>query len=205
MTQWQNFFGQDVRQNQPQPSSLIDENGESLIQPDYFNEALISPILKNNLVDEIVPLDKIIALDTKSETTDEDMIIINKNRQLIRENKLNSIETRGLYGSELPGGYIIMLGGRRLLIAMFLEGVTQTKVQINKINNPQEYIFTSYFSELEIQKAITNGQIKGKIQEIENHVKKLVLDKPLTTPIQLFGGLVSDELLNVLAQTLPLD
>lgn len=206
MTQWQNFFNQDILQEyQPQPKSLIDENGNSLIQPNYFNEALISPILKNNLVDEIIHLNKIIALDTEIEITDEDTILINKNRQLIQENKFNSIETRGLYGFELPGGYIVMLGGHHRLIAMFLEGVSETKIQINKINDPREYNFTGYFSELEVQKAITNGQIKAKVQEVENHVKKLILEQPLSNPLQLFGGSVSADLIDVLAQTLPID
>ncbi len=210
MTQWQNFFGEDVRQRfdllnnssiyEPQPRSLITENGSSLVSLSLFNETIISPILENNLTETIIPLNKIIAMDTNNQS--DDLIIINKIRESIKQNTFDFNETRGVIGFELPGNYIIVIGGQQRLTAMFLEHITETKIQINKIKDPSEFTFNGFYNESKIRRAIENRLINARIKELSDGSKKLELSQPLENPLQLFDDTVSDELLDVLAQTL---
>lgn len=224
---WLNLLGEDTRKRgyesmggntesiyEPKPRSLVDQNGFSCVSSDYFKETLITPIREKNLTETIVPLNKIIALDTT-----ENSRRMNKNsnrlpweidshtsveefRRLIKENNFDFNDVSGLYGLELPGGYFLATGGRHRLTAMFLENISEVKLQVNKIKDPTEFEFTEPYHEHDIQEGINNGKIKGKIEENPDRSKKLVLEEPLKNPLQLFDYWVSDELLDVLAQTL---
>lgn len=224
---WKNLSGKDSRQRiyksivgdvidiyEPKSQSLVDQNGFSLISPDYFKKTLISPILEKNLTEITVPLSKIIALDTTEDIDRQNRdpnrlaweidghTSVDEFRQLIKQNEFDFNNIDGLYGSELPGGYIIATGGRHRLTAMFLENVSEVKLQVNKIKNPKEFNFTEPYSEYKIEKLIEGGDIKGKIEENPDHSKKLVLEESLNNPLQLFDNNVSDELLDVLDQTM---
>jgi len=224
---YENLLGEDIRKRgyesiggnteylyEPKPRSLVDGNGFSCVSSDYFKKTLITPIREKNLTEMVVPLNKIIALDT---TEDSRRMNHNSNRlpweidshtsveefrRLIKENKFNFNDVNGLYGLELPGGYILATGGRHRLTAMFLENVSEVKLQVNKIKDPKEFEFTEPYHEYDIQKGINHGKVKGKIEENPDRSKKLVLEEPLENPLQLFDYRVSDELLDVLAQTL---
>lgn len=224
---WQNLLGEDTRKRgyesmggnteflyEPKPHRLVDENGFSCVNPDYFKETLITPIREKKLTEMVVPLNKIIALDTTENSRRmnnnpnllpweiESHTSVEEFRRLIKENSFDFNDTSGMYGLELPGGYILATGGRHRLTAMFLENVSEVKLQVNKIKDPKEFEFTEPYHEYDIQEGINNGKIKGKIEENPDHSKKLVLEEPLKNPLQLFDYRVSDELLDVLAQTL---
>lgn len=225
---WKNLLGKDSRQRiynsivgdvvnnyEPNSQSLVDKNGFSIISPDCFKSAFLSPIREKNLTEMIVPLNKIIALDTtediKRQNRDPNRLpweidshtSVDKFRKLIKNGEFNFDDINGLYGLELPGGYIIAIGGRHRITAMFLEGVSNINIQVNKIKDLKEFEINGKYFEDEIQDNVDSGKIKGRIEEDPDHFKKLVLDKPvIESPLQLFGGEVSDELLDVLSQTL---
>ena len=223
---YKNLLGEDTRQRgweslsgntesiyDPKPRSLVDKNGFAIINPDYFKNTLITPIREDKSTQMVIPLERIIALDTTEDirrmNNDPNRLpweinghlSVEEARKLIRENKFDFGDISGLYALELPGDYFIAIGGRHRLTALFLENVSEVKLQVSKIKNPKEFEFTQSYSESYVQEGINNGKIKGKIEENPNHSKKLVLDEPLENPLQLFDSRVSDELLDVLAQT----
>lgn len=225
---YKNLFGEDTRQRgyksiggntestyEPQTKSLVNEEGYSIINPDYFKkETLLIPSCEKT-TKMIVPLNRIIALDTTKEIDSfnndtnrlpweiRSHISVNKFRELIKENKFNFDDIGGLYCLELPGNYFIATGGRHRLTAMFLEGLSEVKLEVYKIKDPKEFYFTNRYSEYKVQKSIDEGEIKGKIKEDSYQSKKLVLDEDIVkNPLQLFDGRVSDELIDVLSQTL---
>jgi hypothetical protein len=227
---WLNLFGDDVRlrlsssgQNdnisiyQPKPRSLINANGFSVIHPDYFNETLIFPILEKKFTIATIPLNKIIALNAienanpenfNSETIywdKDDQIIVNKIRDSIRQNKFDITDARGIYASELPGGYYLLTGGCHRVIAMILENIPHINLQVNPIKDSTEFQFIKPSNEYLIKKAIDDKKIVGKILDDPEIGKKLILKNPtvIDSPLKLFGGIVSDELIDILAQTLP--
>lgn len=224
---WLNLLGEDTRKRgyesmggntesfyEPKPHSLVNKNGFSCVSPDFFKETLITPIREKNLTEMVVPLNKIIALDTTEDISRSNRspgrlpweidghLSVEDARQLIKRDKFDFNDVGGLYGLELPGGYILATGGRHRLTAMFLENVSEVKLQVNKIKDLKEYEFTKSYGEFDVEEAIKNGKIKGKIKENSGHSKKLVLNEPLKNPLQLFDYRVSDELLDILAQTL---
>ncbi|MDD2225160.1 MAG: hypothetical protein PHP97_03275 [Candidatus Shapirobacteria bacterium] len=224
---WLNLLGEDTRKRgyesmggntesiyEPKPRSLVDKNGFSCVSSDYFKETLITPIREKKSTEMVVPLNKIIALDTTEKPGRmnnnstrlpweiDSHTSVEEFRRLIKENKFDFNDASGLYGLELPGGYFLATGGRHRLTAMFLENVSEVKLQVNKIKDPKEFEFTEHYHEHDIQEGLNNGKIKGKIEENSDHSKKLVLEEPLKNPLQLFDYRVSDELLDVLAQTL---
>lgn len=224
---YENLLGEDTRKRGyesmggnteslygPKPRSLVDENGFSCVSSDYFKETSITPIREKKSTEMVIPLNKIIALDTiensKRMNNNSNRLpweidshtSVEEFRKLIKENNFDFNDVNGLYGLELPGGYILATGGRHRLTAMFLENVSEVKLQVNKIKDPKEFEFTEPYYEHDIQECINSGKIKGKIEENTDHSKKLVLEEPLKNPLQLFDYRVSDELLDVLAQTL---
>lgn len=227
---WLNLFGQDVRQRllspqdpksviyQAQPRSLVTNAGFSLIHPDYFKEALLSPILEKNITKITVPLNRIIGLnaienfspDSFNPETNywdkDDQIIVNKLVESIHNREFDFSDTRGIYATELPGEYYLLIGGRHRIIALFLEGASSFTFHVNRLSANDEFYLNNPIHEYIIQKAMDKGQIIGKIIDDEDHGKKIIINHPnISNPLQLFGDTVSDELIDVLAQTLPRD
>lgn len=226
---WKNLLGEDSRKRiyesiagdvvdiyEPNDQSLVDKNGFSIVSPDCFKSAFISPIREKRATKMLVPLNKIIALDTTKDINTQNSnperlpweidshTSVDEFRKLIKNGEFNFDDVNGLYGLELPGGYIIAIGGRHRITAMFLEGVSSINIQVNKIKDLKEFEINRKYFEDEIQDNIDSGKIKGRIEEDPDHFKKLILDKPvIESPLQLFGDKVSDELLDVLSQTLP--
>ena len=227
---WANLLGQDVRERllspsdprpvlyQPQPKSLVTDSGFSLIHPDYFNETLITPIVDQELVEFTVPLNRIIGLNAVENINQEnfnpetiywdkdDQIIVDKILQSIHNRQFDFTDTRGIFATELPGEYFLLRGGRHRIIALFLAGATSFTFPVNRLRFVDEFLLTKPSNEFIIQKAIDNGQVKGRIRADDEMGKILSLNYPnIENPLQLFGDIVSDELIDVLAQTLPLD
>jgi hypothetical protein len=115
----------------------------------------------------------------------------------------NFDEVNGVYGYELPGGYVVATGGRHRITALLLENVPQIKMEIRKMKDPKEFFIWGEFKKGIIQKEIDEKDFKGEIiEDEENNLTRLILEKPLTTPLQMFDDRVSNELLDVLSQTL---
>lgn len=222
---WLNLFGNDVRQRldntnqiviyQPQPCTLITPNGFSLIHPDYFQEALITPILEKKITEITIPLNKIIAINAIENPYQEnfnpetifwdkdDQVIVNKIRDSIRQKEFDFADTRGIYAFQLPGDYYVLTGGLHRVIAMLLEGISQANINVNQIKDKDEFKLVNPKNEYIIQQALDNGRLIGKIIEDEEFGHKIIIDRPkINNPLQLFKGTVSDELINVLSQTL---
>lgn len=218
--QWKNLFNENIQQKDyAHPQSLVNQYGFSSVDPYCFtNEALIIPIFEKKLTNQTIPLNRVIALDTLegNDARNGDSsrlpweirshISVNEVRELIRQNKFDFTNTDCLYGYELPGNYYVITGGRHRITAMFLEGVPEVEIKLNKIKNPSEFEINKQYGEFKIQKAIDNGKLRGKIEEDPDGFKKLTLEEPIIkNPLQLFDEYIPEELINVLAQTLSTD
>jgi hypothetical protein len=223
--EWKNLFGEDVRlvnrnaAYEPKPQSLVNENGFSVVSPDCFlRQAMLEPVRERQFTTMTVPLDKIVAIDTTpnvdARNRDPNRLpweiashgSVQGFRKLIREGKFNFNDIDGLYGLELPGGYMICDGGRHRVTAMFLEGLKEATFRVKKVV-PNEflinYFYENTFYEDKLRQALQNSDIKGRIEEIDGD-KKLILDSPtIKNPLQLFADSIPEELIDVMTQTLP--
>ena len=205
---WKNLFGENVCDFQPQPKSLINNEGRSIVNTDVFvKRAFLEPVRTKEETDMIIPLNKIIAMSTSPDiddvNSDHNHVHVSTFRNLIKEGKFDFNDSSGIHGLELPGGYIILSDGRHRLTAMFLEHIPQAKINVSKII-PNEFDITdNYNSRKRIEQKINDGSFKGATKEDKYGNVSLHLDSPqITNPLQLFGDFVPTSLIDVMAQTL---